>query len=82
MPACKNYNRRGWICEDRLRESVRLLHRELGLVVELAGAASLAVAIQVASRYSDRLLAVVISGGNLAPSLMRDFGAPSDEGPP
>jgi threonine dehydratase len=59
--------------EDRLREAVRLLHRELGLVVEPAGAASLAVAIQEASRYSDRLVAVVISGGNLAPSLMRDW---------
>jgi threonine dehydratase len=59
--------------EDRLREAVRLLHRELGLVVEPAGAASLAVAIQAASRYRDRLVAVVVSGGNLAPSLMRDW---------
>jgi threonine dehydratase len=61
------------IGEDRLREAVRLLHRGLGLVVEPAGAASLAVAIQEASRYRDRLVAVVISGGNLAPSLMRDW---------
>jgi threonine dehydratase len=61
------------VSEDRLREAVRLLHRELGLVVEPAGAASLAVAIQEASRYRDRLVAVVISGGNLAPSLMRDW---------
>jgi threonine dehydratase len=61
------------IGEDRLRDAVRLLHRELGLVVEPSGAASVAVAIQEASRYRDRLVAVVISGGNLAPSLMRDW---------
>jgi threonine dehydratase len=59
--------------EDRLREAVRLLYRELGLVVEPAGAASLAAAMQVAPGYRDRLVAVVISGGNLAPSLMRDW---------
>jgi threonine dehydratase len=59
--------------EDRLREAVCLLHRELGLVVEPAGAASLAAAIQEAPRYRDRLVAVVVSGGNLAPSLMRDW---------
>jgi threonine dehydratase len=58
------------VSEDGLREAVRLLHRELGLVVEPSGAASLAGAIQVASRYRDRLVAVVISGGNLGPSLM------------
>jgi len=59
--------------EDHLRQAVRLLHRELGLVVEPAGAASLAVAMQDASRYRDQLVAVVISGGNLAPSLMREW---------
>jgi threonine dehydratase len=61
------------VSEDRLREAVCLLHRELGLVVEPAGAASLAVAIQDASRYRDRLVAIVVSGGNLAPTLMRTW---------
>jgi threonine dehydratase len=59
--------------EDRLRQAVRLLHQELGLVVEPAGAASLAVAMQEASRYRDQLVAVIISGGNLAPRLMREW---------
>jgi threonine dehydratase len=54
--------------DDRLREAVRLLHRELGLVVEPSGAASLAGAIQVTSRYRNRLVAIIISGGNIAPS--------------
>jgi threonine dehydratase len=61
------------VSEDRLREAVRRLHRELGLVVEPAGAASLAVAMETASRHRGQLVAVVISGGNLAPSLMRDW---------
>lgn len=59
--------------EARLREAVRLLHKELGLLVEPAGAASLAVALQEASVYRDRLVAVVISGGNLNPDLMREW---------
>jgi threonine dehydratase len=56
--------------EDRLRDAVRRLHRELGLVVEPSGAAALAAAIQVASDHGDRLVAIVISGGNLAPALI------------
>jgi threonine dehydratase len=58
------------VSEDRLRDAVRLLHRELGLVVEPSGAASLAAAVEVSSRYRDRLVAIVISGGNLAPALI------------
>jgi threonine dehydratase len=54
------------VSDDQLREAVGLLHKELGLVVEHSGAASLAVAMQVASRYRDRLVSIVISGGNLA----------------
>jgi threonine dehydratase len=56
--------------EDRLRDAVRRLHRELGLVVEPSGAAALAAAFQVASDHRDRLVAIVISGGNLAPALI------------
>jgi threonine dehydratase len=62
--------------ENRLRDAVGLWHRELGLVVEPAGAVSLAVAIQVAPRFRDKLVAVVISGGNPAPLLMRDWLPP------
>jgi len=54
------------VSDDSLREAVRLLYRELGLVVEPSGAASLAAAIQAASQYRDRLVAIVISGGNFA----------------
>ncbi len=58
------------VSEDRLRDAVRLLHQELGIVVEPSGAAGLAAAIEVGARYRDRLVAIVISGGNLAPSLI------------
>jgi threonine dehydratase len=56
--------------EDQVRDGVRLLHQELGLVVEPSGAASLAGAAQVSPSYQDRLVAIIISGGNLAPSLI------------
>jgi threonine dehydratase len=52
--------------EDRLRDAVRRLHRELGLVVDPAGAA-LAAAIEVSSDRRDRLVAIVISGGESSP---------------
>jgi threonine dehydratase len=56
--------------EDALRAAVGLLHRALGLVVEPSGAASLAAAVQLSSSYHDRLVAIIISGGNLAPALI------------
>jgi threonine dehydratase len=51
------------VSEDRLQEAVALVYRELGLVVEPAGAASLAATIETAPRFRDRLVAVVLSGG-------------------
>jgi threonine dehydratase len=56
--------------EEPLRDAVRRLHRELGLVVEPSGAAGLAAAVQVGPRYQDCLVAIVISGGNLASALI------------
>jgi threonine dehydratase len=53
--------------DDRLRDAVRMLHRELGLVVEPSGAAALATAIDLGPGYRDRLVAVVITGGNIDP---------------
>jgi threonine dehydratase len=61
------------VSEDRLRDAVRLLHRELGLVVEPSGAAGLAAAIHLRTSYQHRLVAIIISGGNLAPRLIQDW---------
>jgi threonine dehydratase len=55
--------------EGALREAVRLIHDELGLVVEPSGAAGLAGVIALAPEYRDRLIAVVLTGGNLAAEL-------------
>jgi threonine dehydratase len=57
------------VTDGALRDAVRLLHRELGLVVEPSGAASLAALLQLNRRGPDHLVAIVISGGNLAPAL-------------
>jgi threonine dehydratase len=61
------------VSDDQLREAVTLLHRELGLVVEYSGAASLAVATQISLQEQERLVAIVISGGNVTPSLVPDL---------
>jgi threonine dehydratase len=58
------------VSEDGLRQAVRLLHRDLGLIVEPSGAASLAALRELAPSFGDRLVAIIISGGNLAPSLI------------
>jgi threonine dehydratase len=55
--------------EDALRDAVRLIHDRLGLVVEPSGAAGLAALAALAPEYRDRLVAVVLTGGNLAPDL-------------
>src|SRR5262249_48884902 len=59
--------------DDQLCDGVRSLHRELGLVVEPAGAASLAALMNFRCQYRDRLVALIISGGNLAPALIRGW---------
>jgi threonine dehydratase len=56
--------------EDQLRDAVRRLHRDLGLVVEPSGAASLAAVMHAGTQYRDGLVAILISGGNLAPALI------------
>jgi threonine dehydratase len=56
--------------DDQFRDAVRTLHRELGLVVEPAGAASLAALMNLRSQYRDGLVAILVSGGNLAPALI------------
>jgi threonine dehydratase len=58
------------VSEDQLRNAVRLLHQELGLVVEPSGAASLAGVGHIASMVRGGLVAIILSGGNLAPALI------------
>lgn len=57
--------------EDRLREAMRLLHQEVGLVVEPAGAAGLAAALQFQDRWAGQLVAILIGGGNVTSEEVR-----------
>ncbi len=58
--------------EDSLREAVRLLHRTLGLVVEPAGAAGVAAALEHRDRFADRRLVLPLCGGNAEAGLLAD----------
>ena len=57
--------------DDALREAMRLLLRELGLVVEPAGAAGLAGVLALREQLHGRLVATPICGGNVAPGDLR-----------
>lgn len=59
------------VSEDHLRTAVRLLHEEVGLVVEPAGAAGLAAVLQFQNRWAGQLVAIPIGGGNVAPEEVR-----------
>ena len=55
--------------EAQLLQAMRLLRRHLGLVVEPAGAAGVAGILAEPERYAGRLVATVLCGRNIHPSL-------------
>jgi threonine dehydratase len=59
------------VSEERLREAVCLLHQELGVVVEPSGAAGLAAAFELHPQFRGGLIAIVLTGGNIAPDIAR-----------
>lgn len=59
--------------EDKIRETIRHLLVQEQLVVEASGAATMAALEQVESVPHGSRVAVVISGGNLDPGLMREL---------
>lgn len=61
------------VSEERILEAMRLLHRELGLVVEPAGAAGLAAALDLRDCLAGKLVAVPICGGNLTAEQFRTW---------
>jgi len=61
------------VSEERLLEAMRLLHQEMGLVVEPAGAAGLAAALDLRERLAGQLVAVPICGGNLTTEQLRSW---------
>ena len=56
------------VSEEALFEAVHFIHRELGLVVEPAGAAGVAALLSQREVWRGRSVATVLAGGNVDPS--------------
>jgi threonine dehydratase len=59
--------------EDAIVGAMRVIFRELGLVVEGAGAVTLAAAAVHRERFRDRRVATIVGGGNATRGEIRDF---------
>ena len=57
--------------EATLVEARRLAHRHLGVVLEPAGAATLAALLENREKFKGQTVAVVLCGGNLTPEQMQ-----------
>ena len=61
------------VSDREMRDAMRLLFREAGLVVEPAGAAGVAAVAKGSSDLGDQRVAAVITGGNLTEQQIRDW---------
>ncbi|MCI0353209.1 MAG: pyridoxal-phosphate dependent enzyme [Acidobacteriales bacterium] len=59
--------------DTALIEGMRLAHRELGLVLEPAGAAGLAALLTQGEPFRGKLVSTVLTGGNVTPEQMRQW---------
>ena len=59
--------------DDAIVSAIRLAHRELGVVLEPAGAAALAAVVTHADRFRDQLVGVLLTGGNAAADQLRSW---------
>lgn len=59
------------VSDENLREAMGLLHDDLALAVEPAGAAGIAACLTLREKLAGQLVAVPISGSNLSPQQMR-----------
>jgi threonine dehydratase len=62
--------------DDAIVSAIRLAHRELGVVLEPAGAAALAAVVTHPDHFRDRLVAVLLTGGNATAEQLRTWLAP------
>ena len=62
--------------DDAIVAAIRRAHEDLGVVLEPAGAAALAAVFVQPDRFRDRLVAVILSGGNATSDQMRLWLAP------
>jgi threonine dehydratase len=56
------------VSEESMAEAMQLLRCHLGLIVEPSGAAATAALAAIAPRFKDGLIAVIVTGGNVAQS--------------
>jgi threonine dehydratase len=61
------------VSDENLREAMCLLHDELALAVEPAGAAGIAACLALREKLAGRLVAVPICGSNLSPEQVRQW---------
>ena len=61
------------VSEDLIPEAMKLLHQHLGIVVEPSGAVGLAAILKNKERFKDKLVAIVICGGNLTLKQMEEW---------
>ena len=54
------------VTDDEIRDSMRMLLNDAGLVTEPAGAAGLAAAAKLRGDFSGRRVGVVVTGGNIS----------------
>jgi threonine dehydratase len=59
--------------DSHLINAMRLAHRELGVVIEPSGAAGLAGLMVHPEMFRERLVATVLTGGNLTPEQMHEW---------
>lgn len=61
------------VSEDLIPEAMKLLHQYLGIMVEPSGAVGLAAILKNKGRFKDKLVAIVICGGNLTPKQIEEW---------
>jgi len=59
--------------DSSLITAMRLAHQELGLVLEPAGAAGLAALLDHREQFRGRLVATVLTGGNVSPAQLKEW---------
>src|SRR5207249_627840 len=63
------------VSDDEIRNAMRYLFLDAGLVIEPAGAAGVAAIAKVASDWSGRRIAAILTGGNPTEAQVRDWRA-------
>jgi threonine dehydratase len=61
------------VTDDEMRDAMRFLFREAGLLVEPAGAAGVAAIAKRARDLRDQRVAAILTGGNLTEHQIRDW---------